>query len=36
VRESLDAAVHTAADCIERIAADGIDAAMLWCHSLPT
>jgi PTH1 family peptidyl-tRNA hydrolase len=36
VRESLDAAVHTAADCIERIAADGIDDAMLWCHSLPT
>ena len=28
--------VETAADAVERIAADGIDAAMLWCHSLPT
>jgi len=28
--------VQTAADAIERIAVDGIDAAMLWCHSLPS
>jgi PTH1 family peptidyl-tRNA hydrolase len=36
VRELLDTAVATAADSVERIAADGIDAAMLWCHSLPS
>jgi PTH1 family peptidyl-tRNA hydrolase len=36
VRELLDAAVQTAADSVERIAADGVDAAMAWCHSLPT
>jgi PTH1 family peptidyl-tRNA hydrolase len=36
VREPLEAAVQTAADSVERIAADGIDAAMLWCHSLPS
>jgi PTH1 family peptidyl-tRNA hydrolase len=36
VRELLDAAVTTAADSVERIASDGVDAAMLWCHSLPT
>jgi peptidyl-tRNA hydrolase, PTH1 family len=36
VREVMDAAVETAADSVERIAADGLDAAMLWCHSLPT
>ena len=36
VREVLDASVETAADAVERIAADGIDAAMSWCHSLPT
>jgi PTH1 family peptidyl-tRNA hydrolase len=36
VREALDGAVETAADSVERIAADGIDAAMSWCHSLPT
>ncbi len=35
VREQLDVAVQTAADAVEHIAADGIDAAMLWCHSLP-
>jgi hypothetical protein len=28
--------VQTAADAVERIVADGMDAAMLWCHSLPT
>jgi PTH1 family peptidyl-tRNA hydrolase len=36
VRELLGVSLETAADSIERIAADGIDAAMLWCHSLPT
>jgi peptidyl-tRNA hydrolase, PTH1 family len=35
-RELLAASVQTAADAVERIAADGMDAAMLWCHSLPT
>lgn len=35
VRELLDASVETAADSVERLAADGIDAAMAWCHSLP-
>ena len=32
----MEGAVQTAADSVERIAADGMDAAMLWCHSLPT
>jgi PTH1 family peptidyl-tRNA hydrolase len=36
VRELLGVSLETAADSIERIAADGMDAAMLWCHSLPT
>ena len=36
VRALLEQAVETAADSVERIAADGIDAAMSWCHSLPT
>ncbi len=36
VRESLTAAVSIAADAVERIAADGLDAAMAWCHALPT
>jgi PTH1 family peptidyl-tRNA hydrolase len=36
VRELLSAAVQTAADAVERLAADGIEAAMSWCHSLPT
>jgi PTH1 family peptidyl-tRNA hydrolase len=36
VREVLAAAVDTAADSVERIAAEGLPAAMLWCHSLPT
>lgn len=35
VRELLERAVETAADAVEHIAADGIDAAMAWCHSLP-
>ena len=36
VRELLAASVQTAADAVERIVADGMDAAMLWCHSLPS
>jgi PTH1 family peptidyl-tRNA hydrolase len=36
VREALREAVETAADSVERIAANGLEAAMLWCHSLPT
>lgn len=36
VRAQLEVAVETAADAVERIASDGIEAAMLWCHSLPT
>ncbi len=35
VRSQLEEAVGRAADAVERIASDGIDAAMLWCHSLP-
>lgn len=35
VRELLAGSVQTAADAVERIVADGMDAAMLWCHSLP-
>jgi PTH1 family peptidyl-tRNA hydrolase len=33
VRELLEIAVQRAADAVERIAADGLDAAMLWLHS---
>jgi peptidyl-tRNA hydrolase, PTH1 family len=36
VRELLAASVQTAADAVERIVADGMEAAMLWCHSLPS
>ena len=36
IRELLAGAIETAADAVERIASEGIDAAMLWCHSLPT
>jgi PTH1 family peptidyl-tRNA hydrolase len=36
VRESLASAVAIAADAVEHIAADGLDAAMAWCHALPT
>ncbi len=35
VREILATSVSVAADAVERIAADGIDAAMAWCHALP-
>jgi peptidyl-tRNA hydrolase, PTH1 family len=35
VRELLAVSVQTAADAVEHIVADGIDGAMLWCHSLP-
>lgn len=36
VQEILAGAVSVAADAVERIASDGIDAAMAWCHALPT
>ena len=36
IRELLGGAIETAADAVERIASEGIDAAMSWCHSLPT
>jgi len=36
IREALAGSIETAADAVERIASDGIDAAMLWCHSLPS
>jgi len=35
VKYLLGVAVQTAAEAVEHIAADGIEAAMLWCHSLP-
>jgi PTH1 family peptidyl-tRNA hydrolase len=35
VRELLAVSVEIAADAVERIAADGLEAAMLWCNSLP-
>lgn len=35
VRELLAVAVQIAAEAVERIARDGMDSAMLWCHSLP-
>jgi peptidyl-tRNA hydrolase, PTH1 family len=35
IRELLDVAVPTAAEAVERIAADGVDAATQWCHGLP-
>jgi PTH1 family peptidyl-tRNA hydrolase len=35
VRELLAVATEIAADAVERIAADGLDAAMKWCNSLP-
>jgi hypothetical protein len=36
VRELLAGSVEVAADAVDRIAADGLDAAVQWCHSLPT
>ena len=36
VRELLAASVQVAADAVERIAADGLESATAWCHSLPT
>ena len=36
IRQLLADAIETAADAVERIASDGIEAAMSWCHSLPT
>jgi PTH1 family peptidyl-tRNA hydrolase len=35
VRALLVASVETAAEAVERIAADGVEAAMQWCNSLP-
>lgn len=35
VREQLGVSVQTAAEAVERIAADGVEQATLWCHSLP-
>lgn len=35
VRALLDGAVATAAETVECIARDGVEAAMQWCHSLP-
>jgi PTH1 family peptidyl-tRNA hydrolase len=35
VRELLADTVGVAADAVEHIAADGLDAAMAWCHALP-
>ena len=36
VREVLGTSVEIAADAVEHIAEDGMDAATQWCHSLPT
>jgi PTH1 family peptidyl-tRNA hydrolase len=36
VRELLAGAVGVAADAVERIATDGMDAAVAWCHARPT
>jgi peptidyl-tRNA hydrolase, PTH1 family len=36
VREILSTATEVAADAVERIATDGLDAAMAWCHALGT
>jgi peptidyl-tRNA hydrolase, PTH1 family len=35
VRTLLASSVALAAETVERIACDGVDAAMQWCHSLP-
>jgi len=35
VRELLAVSISVAADAVERIAADGLEAAMAWCHALP-
>jgi PTH1 family peptidyl-tRNA hydrolase len=35
VRELLAVATEIAADAVERIALDGVEGAMQWCHSLP-
>jgi PTH1 family peptidyl-tRNA hydrolase len=36
VRETFAASLETAADAVERVVAEGMEAAMRWCHSLPT
>ena len=35
VRAQLETAIARAADTVERIAAEGVDSAMAWCHSQP-
>jgi peptidyl-tRNA hydrolase, PTH1 family len=35
VRSQLEGAIELAADTVDHIARDGVDAAMQWCHSLP-
>jgi PTH1 family peptidyl-tRNA hydrolase len=35
VRSLLESSVATAADTVEYLVRDGVDAAMQWCHSLP-
>lgn len=35
VRAQLEGAIERAADTVEHIAREGVDAAMQWCHSLP-
>jgi peptidyl-tRNA hydrolase, PTH1 family len=35
VREQLAVAIEVAAEAVERIARDGIDSAMAWCHARP-
>jgi PTH1 family peptidyl-tRNA hydrolase len=35
VRELLESSVTLAAETVEHIARDGVEAAMQWCHSLP-
>jgi PTH1 family peptidyl-tRNA hydrolase len=35
VRELLATSVQIAAEAVERIARDGVDSAMAWCHALP-
>jgi PTH1 family peptidyl-tRNA hydrolase len=35
VKEILELAIERAADAVDHIVRDGVEAAMLWCHSLP-
>jgi PTH1 family peptidyl-tRNA hydrolase len=36
VRRELDVAIETAADAVEHLAAEGMEEAVRWCHSLPS